>query len=156
VTYSLRQLDGQLLRWFDETTEEQDEQGRYVFRDDETGEIEMWSNTRTRDLFRHVDTVAEADGVRFLCPNSYAKNNGPVGTHSVYIFFQGTQAPDRVCGKNKEGQPVRWKVEDGSTCLDDLSLTPSILEQDDERPPERRCSWHGFVGSNGIPRGHAG
>ena len=88
------------------------------------------------DVFHVVPTLAEADGIVFLCPKSYAKNNGPVGTHSVRVYFEGSAVPTRI-GQNSAGQPVRWKAT--GTGLDDLTLTPSILEQDGI------CEWHGFV-----------
>lgn len=144
----LRELDGHLLRCEKEISVERNEKGMYVFRSD--GEICMWSPTADRWVFHHVESVAQAHGVRFLCPKSYAKNNGPKGTHSVYIFFQGSP----YAGRNKEGQEVRWNVAGGSS-LDDLQLTPSIQEQDEGMPPEHQCNWHGFVGSSGVPAGEA-
>lgn len=43
----------------------------------------------TPTTYRHVDRVADADGVRFLCPKCHAANGGPVGTHSVLCWFVG-------------------------------------------------------------------
>lgn len=146
---SLRELDGRLLRCEKEISTEQDEKGMYLFRDSD-GDIHMWSPTADRWVFHPVETVAEAHGVRFLCPKSFAKNGGPKGTHSVYIFFAGSP----YAGHNKEGQEVRWNVAGGSS-LDDLQLTPSIQEQDEGLPLEHQCNWHGFVGSSGVPAGHA-
>jgi hypothetical protein len=123
-----------------------------VFREND-GEIHMWSPNPTRDLFAPVNTFAEAHGVKFLCPQSFEKNQGPIKTHSVYIWFQGSPVPPHI-GHNKQGQMQRWAASGSS--LDNLVLSPSILEQDDESPPEWRCGWHGFVGSSGIPPGHAG
>jgi hypothetical protein len=97
------------------------------------------------DVFSIVD-LPEADGVSFLCPQCYTENGGVVGTHGIHVYFAGRNCPDRI-GKNKKGETVRWTV--SGTGLDDLSLTPSILL-------ESGCEWHGFVGSNGIPPGHAG
>jgi len=145
----LAELDGQLLRCEKETSQEKDERGLYVFRDTD-GSIDMWSPTPERTMFKHVNVVAEAHGVRFLCPKSFTKNGGPKGTHSVYIFFEGSP----YAGHNKAGQEVRWKVVGGTT-VDDLQLTPSIQEQDEGLPPGYQCNWHGFVGSSGVPPGHA-
>lgn len=144
----LAELDAQLLRCGEETSSEKDEAGLYVFRSD--GEIFMRSPGPSRTFFSHVDRVADAHGIRFLCPKSFAKNGGPKGTHSVYIFFVGSP----YAGRNTAGQEVRWTVVGGTT-IDDLQLTPSILEQDDGAPPEWRCGWHGFVGSSGVPPGYA-
>lgn len=35
---------------------------------------------------RFVDDIAEADGIRFLCPKCYQANIGPVGTHGVICW----------------------------------------------------------------------
>lgn len=146
---TLRELDGRLLRWYSETSTERsalDGKEYYVFRD-LTGEIEMWSPTPLRDLFAPVETFAAAHGVRFLCPKDFAKNGGAVGTLSVYVWFQGSPVPAHI-GHNKKGETVRWNA--SGTGLDDLVLTPSIQEED-----EGYCGWHGFVGSSGVPPGHA-
>jgi hypothetical protein len=89
-----------------------------------------------RDVFHHVKTIAEAHGVTFLCPKSFAKNNGPVGTHHVLVWFSGSPVPPEI-GRNKDGQTVRWDA--SGTSLENLTLKPSILEQDN------LCGWHGFV-----------
>ena len=149
---ALTELDGQLLRCKIERTEEKDDQGRWVWRDSD-GQIGMWSavgGKNERTVFEHVERVADAHGVRFLCPKSFSKNGGPKGTHSVYIFFTGSP----YAGHNSDGKEVRWQVVGGTT-LNDLQLSPSILEQDEELSSERRCGWHGFVGSSGVPPGHA-
>lgn len=147
---TLRELEGQLLRCGTEHTDEKDADGRWVFRG-EDGEPHKWSTASPDSIFfSPVDSVAEAHGIRFLCPQAFAKNGGPQGTHSVYIFFTGSP----YAGRNSAGQEVRWQVVGGTT-IDDLQLTPSILEQDEGLPPEWRCGWHGFVGSSGVPAGHA-
>ena len=110
------------------------------------GGFKFKTPTGIHDTFIPVATFAEAHGVKFLCPKSFAANNGARGTHSVYIWFEGSPVPPEI-GCNKEGETVRWKASGAS--LDDLALTPSIQEQDD------KCQWHGFVGSSGVPPGHA-
>lgn len=97
-------------------------------------------------LFTKVSSLQEAHGIRFLCPKSFAANNGPVGTHSVQVYFAGSPVPPDI-GVNKEGKTVRWNA--SGTTIDDLSLSPSIQEQDDV------CKWHGWVGNSGVPRGSA-
>lgn len=149
---TLRDLNACFLRWRQETTAERDAAGMYVFRD-AAGEPELWSPGPTRDIFEQVGTLAEAHGIRFLCPQSFAKNGGPMGAHSVLVWFEGSPVPGHI-GRNKDGQTVRWKVVGGSG-LGDLQLSPSILEQDDGAPDEWRCGWHGFVGSSGVPPGEA-
>jgi hypothetical protein len=77
---------------------------------------------------RNVDTLAEAEGIKFLCPYCFRKNNGAVGTHSIIIWFEGRGAPP-------EWEPLpRWRV--SGTGYGDLTITPSILDSE--------C-WHGYV-----------
>lgn len=88
------------------------------------------------DFLIPVNNIGEAHGIRFLCPKNYQTNKGIIGTHSVYVYFSGSPVPANI-GKNKAGETVRWNK--SGTGLTDLSLTPSIQEQDDS------CKWHGFV-----------
>lgn len=64
---------------------------------------------------RSVNTVAEADGVFFLCPKCFETNKGPVGTHGVHCWFKGV--PDSYVPG-----PGRWNP--SGTTIDDLSLVP--------------------------------
>lgn len=64
-------------------------------------------------LYHHVDSIAEADGMLFLCPKCFVTNAGPVGAHSV------------VCWRPHVSQtelpvPGRWEFE--GTGLHDLTL----------------------------------
>ena len=146
---TLRELEARLLRCEQETSNEKDGNGKFIFRL-ENGDVHFWSTEPSRWVFRPVATVGEAHGVSFLCPKSYATNGGAKGTHSVYVFFAGSP----YAGRNKEGKEVRWNVVSGST-IDDLSLKPSIQEQDEGMPADHQCNWHGFVGSSGVPPGSA-
>jgi hypothetical protein len=128
---TLRELDGQFIAYVRESPEEMFKRGVAT----------------PADIFRRVDSLVEAQGIRFLCPKSFATHGGSVGTHSVQVFFAGSPVPLHL-GRNKKGEAVRWSV--SGTGLDDLSLTPSIQEEDDV------CKWHGFVGSSGVPPGSAG
>jgi hypothetical protein len=89
-----------------------------------------------QDWFTPVDTFAEAHGIRFLCPKSFVAETADVGAHSIYIWFEGSPVPPEI-GRNKDGQTMRWRAT--GTGLHDLTLQPSIQEQDDH------CKWHGFV-----------
>lgn len=155
--FTLRQLEAELQKTVPITTdlietEEGDCKGMFVWRDSK-GEAYYWSPTPVRYSFHDVQTVAEADHIMFLCPICFAKNGGAKGTHSVMVSFAGRDVPDEAGTRDSEGKPSRWNV--SGTSLDDLVLTPSIL-LDKSQEPERGCHWHGFVGSNGIPAGHAG
>lgn len=118
-----------------------------VYREESKEEMFIRGVSKPSVLFRRVDALSEAHGVRFICPKSFATHGGKVGAHSVQVYFVGSPVPDHL-GLNKDGQPVRWNV--AGTSLDDLSLSPSIQEQDSI------CGWHGFVGNGGISPGSAG
>lgn len=76
-----------------------------------------------------VESVGEAHGVMFLCPGCWKRNRGPVGTHSILVWFDGRGLPDDL-------EPVtRWQAI-GNT-IDDLELHPSVNGD---------C-WHGWVKS---------
>lgn len=96
--------------------------------------------TGPKGVFTPVETLAEADGIWFLCPKCFATDH-----HSVSVGFSGIATPGTY-GHNKAGQPVLWNM--SGTCIDDLVLTPSIQL-------EGGCNWHGFLGSNGVPPGEA-
>lgn len=101
----------------------------------------QWGGFETTYL-KTVETLAEADSIRFLCPKCFEANSGKVGTHSVHVSFEGR-------GVSKEDDPnPRWKIDGGST-LDDLRVSPSIQLLGG-------CNWHGYVGHGNIPPGHAG
>lgn len=89
-----------------------------------------------------VDSIEKAKGVMFLCPACWQRNEGPVGTHSVLIWFAGRGVPDSATPG-----PGRWQV--SGTCLDDLTLSPSVNL--DCGPEPRGCRWHGWV-QNGEAR----
>ena len=48
-------------------------------------EPEFWKFVDDKN-FEVVDTIAEADGLRLLCPACFQTNGGPVGTHSVVCW----------------------------------------------------------------------
>lgn len=76
-----------------------------------------------------TDALAQAQGVRFLCPKCFAANGGAVGTHMVLCWAPGVPA-------DAEPGPGRWPMT--GTSLEDLTLTPSIQLNGG-------CAWHGFV-----------
>lgn len=78
------------------------------------------------------DSMADAQGVLFLCPVCYQANGGAVGTHSVLCWFRGRDVPD-----SETPGPGRWNAS-GAT-FDDLSLSPSV------HLSGAGCGWHGFV-----------
>lgn len=71
-----------------------------------------------------------AQGILFLCPQCFHNRGGPVGTHSVLLWFADRGVPlDVLPG------PGRWNVSGSS--FEDLTLTPSV-NLDNEH-------WHGYI-----------
>lgn len=75
----------------------------------------------------HVDTLAEAQGVWFMCPQCRR--------HYVLCWFRGRGVPD-----TETPGPGRW--DPSGTGLQDLTLSPSVLLPS-TTPGE--CNWHGWV-----------
>ena len=84
----------------------------------------------------YVDSLAEADGLIFLCPKCFAEKGDSIGVHSVICWFVG-KVPDDLAPR-----PGRWTP--SGTGLDDLTFVP---------PPDAvsvsltgpGCGWHGFI-----------
>lgn len=91
--------------------------------------------TRLDDRSYRTDvSMADADGVVFLCPKCFAANGGPVGTHHVLCWFVG-RVPD-----GESPGPGRW-VPSG-TGIDDLTFVgPNAASVQ----LTEGCRWHGFV-----------
>jgi hypothetical protein len=77
--------------------------------------------------------VASAQGVMFLCPLCFQKNNGPAGTHSILVWFRGRGVPDEA-----SPGPGRWEV--SGRDFDDLTVHPSINLEGGSG-----CHWHGWL-----------
>lgn len=61
--------------------------------------------------------IAGADGLGFLCPKCFAKNGGPVGTHSMRCWAEHVS-------QDHYPKPGRWPMT--GTGLHDVTLSPSI------------------------------
>jgi len=85
-----------------------------------------------------VASLAEAQGILYLCPLCYAKNGGAIGTHRVNTTFDARGVPDHLGSHSEEGAPTRWVIASGSG-FHDLTLTPSIWLKGSV------CGWHGFI-----------
>ena len=80
-------------------------------------------------------TIADAQGVMFLCPVCFKKNGGPVGTESVLCWFKDRGVPaDAFPG------PGRWTA--SGTSFEDLTLSPSVNVSNEH--------WHGFITNGEI------
>jgi hypothetical protein len=88
-----------------------------------------------------VPTLAEAQGIHFLCPKCYTENNGATGTHLVEVTFEGKGALPHQGIHGSGGSPTRWNV--SGTNFEDLSTTPSIL-------CIGGCAWHGYITSGEV------
>lgn len=78
--------------------------------------------------FKVVETLAEADGVMFMCPTHFRKNGGREGTHQVICWFKNKNIPAQL-----NPGPGRW---DAKGSLANLTLSPSVNIEGD---------WHGFI-----------
>lgn len=88
-----------------------------------------------REVLVRVDTLAEADGVWFVCPGCFKAKGSRPGCHMVLCYKP--EVPQEA------GQgPGRWPMT--GTGFSDLTLTPSIQLLGG-------CGWHGFI-TNGEVR----
>jgi hypothetical protein len=70
---------------------------------------------RNEQGFENVDTIAEAEGLLFVCPVCYkAEGNTTVGAHSIICWRPSVP-------QNIDPKPGRWEFV--GTSLDDLTLT---------------------------------
>ncbi|HEY1772412.1 MAG TPA: DUF6527 family protein [Gammaproteobacteria bacterium] len=91
----------------------------------------------------HPATLAEAQGIWFLCPRCFVKNGGPIGTHEVLVWFA-----DRGVPAEAEPSP-RWTV--SGTSFDDISLDPSIdCTKDKQGNVAHPEEWHGYLKNGEI------
>ena len=100
-------------------------------------ELEGWLLKLTSPITTHaVETVAEADGVCFLCPKCFS-DGGRVGTHSIICWKP--HIPQDI-----PPRPGRWAMM-GNTILD-LTLEPSVnLDTDPQN-----CKAHFFIRNGEI------
>jgi hypothetical protein len=118
---------------------EREEMGEFAVGDLDTWEARgrpVEKRLHMQRFMTYVDTLAKAQGIRFLCPLCFAKNGGNIGVHGVDVTFADRGVPDHLGMHNKKGEPVRWTV--SGIGYDDLTTKPSILL-------EGGCGWHGFI-----------
>jgi hypothetical protein len=60
-------------------------------------------NINEPGLYGTAESLAEAQGIMFLCPKCFAARGGNVGTHSILCWFTGRGVPDDLAPK-----PGRW------------------------------------------------
>lgn len=85
---------------------------------------------------RDVQTLAEADGILFVCPKCFEENGRErPGVHSVLCWFEG-KVPDSATPG-----PGRWNPT--GTGYGDLSFVPGA--KSNSVLLLNGCGWHGFV-----------
>lgn len=89
------------------------------------------------EFFIDVETIGEAQGVKFLCPKCFAANKGPVGTHMVVCWSRSRGVPDDV-----EPRPVLT-----GTGIADLTLNADPPGTARSIQLTGGCGWHGFINS---------
>lgn len=67
--------------------------------------------------FGFVETIGEADGIRFLCPKCFSDNKGNIGTHGVICWKPSVPQAVRP-------NPGRWELQ--GTGFDDLTLVAGL------------------------------
>jgi hypothetical protein len=95
---------------------------------------------RDRVSHRYVNSIAEAQGVMFLCPKCFAANGGRVGTHIVICWSRSRGVPD-----DAQPGPGRWTLE--GTGYADLTLNGDAVGGGGARSVLLLggCAWHGFI-----------
>lgn len=92
------------------------------------------------DYIPIAESIAEAQGIQFLCPSCFVRNNGAVGTHLIEVSFAGRGVADHQGSHNREGKPSRWTA--NGSGYSDLTTQPSILID----PAKPTCDgWHGYI-----------
>lgn len=91
-----------------------------------------------RAVHIRVETIAEAQGVRFLCPKCFAANGGSVGTHGVLCWSRSRGVPD-----DARPGPGRWKLD--GTSFEDLTLNADPPSWARSVALAGGCAWHGHV-----------
>lgn len=103
-----------------------------------TGQRVFWPFVMANDM-------KQAQGLKFLCPKCFERNNGPVGTHSVIIWSRSRGVPDHATPTG------RWTL-DGVSCAN--------LTVNGDPPGSARsiqliggCAWHGYItnGRSSMP-----
>jgi hypothetical protein len=93
-------------------------------------ELEPWLirhtyNANGAEVYKHVDTLDEAQGIIFDCPICRVAES-----HSICVWFKDRGVPESAV------PAPRWAMSGTSTA--DLTLAPSINIT-------HGCKWHGFI-----------
>lgn len=85
-----------------------------------------------------VDRIEDAQGIQFLCPLCFARNNGAARTHSVICWSRSRGVPE-----DAHPGPGRWMMI--GTGYDDLTLNADPPSTERSVLLTGGCGWHGFV-----------
>lgn len=86
----------------------------------------------------HVDAIAEAQGIAFLCPLCFERNKGVIGTHQVICWSRSRGVPD-----DAEPGPGRWAL--AGTDYADFTLNADPPSGARSVKLETGCCWHGHI-----------
>lgn len=89
-------------------------------------------------IWHTVETIEQAQGIRFLCPKCFGENNGPVGTHGVVCWSRSRGVPD-----DARPGPGRWLML--GTGFHDLTLNADPPSTARSIQLNGGCGWHGYV-----------
>lgn len=89
-------------------------------------------------FFVPVDALAEAHGLKFLCPKCFAANGGPTGTHSVICWSRSRGTPE-----DAQPGPGRWRIKGSGFA--DLTLKADAPSKARSVQLIGGCKWHGFI-----------
>jgi hypothetical protein len=89
-------------------------------------------------FFKHVDTLNEAQGIKFLCPKCFVDKGGSVGTHGVICWSRSKGVPEEA-----RPNPGRWKMD--GTGYGDLTLNADPPGTARSVQLLGGCKWHGHV-----------
>jgi hypothetical protein len=88
-------------------------------------------------------SMANAQGIRFLCPLCFSKNGGPTGTHQVICWSRARGTPDDV-----HPLPGRWTFEGSG--FENLTFNGDPPGGARSIQLSGGCNWHGFITNGEI------
>lgn len=88
--------------------------------------------------FRDVATIAEAQGIRFLCPKCFKANGSANGTHQIICWSRSRGVPD-------DARPGKGRWSMAGTGYADLTLNADAPSTARSIALQGGCMWHGFI-----------
>jgi hypothetical protein len=102
-----------------------------------------YEDTGEHKYIHHVKTLAEAQGIMFLCPRCFVANGYTnVGTHQVLCWSRSAGASEHA-----DPRPGRWQMV--GTNFSDLTLNGDLLGMPGQGSRSIQllggCNWHGYI-----------